>query len=213
MNELRSADDTSASGIPWGVVLFRRSRPDEILLGLYEESGRNVQRASLLLRDLLAEYPERAELARDILLCEQEGNRIAHDIIHRLNGDGHRPVRPPFDQTSGYELARALDDIVDHTEQAADELGLYAVEATMEQAVALADVLVGASEQVAGALRSLRTGTDHSSRLVEIHRLENEGRSPPARCRRLAVCDRDRSDGGDSLEGHLQQPRVGSGRL
>jgi len=45
----------------------------------------------------------------------------------------------------------------------------------MEQAVEFADVLVGASEQVATALRCLRTGTDLGPHLVEIHRLENEG--------------------------------------
>jgi uncharacterized protein Yka (UPF0111/DUF47 family) len=45
----------------------------------------------------------------------------------------------------------------------------------MEQATALADVLVGAGEQVARALRSLRTGADMAPHLVEIHRLENEG--------------------------------------
>src|SRR5258708_37708942 len=144
------------------MALRQRPRTDEVLLGLYEESGRNVQRASLLLRDMLADYPERAELARDILLCEQEGDRIAHAIIYRLNGNGDRSVRNPFDRAEGYELARTLDDIVDHTEETADELGLYSVDATMEQAIALADVLVGATEQVAGALRSLRTGSDHS---------------------------------------------------
>jgi uncharacterized protein Yka (UPF0111/DUF47 family) len=158
------------------VAFFRRNaKPDGILLGLYEESGRNAQRAALLLRDMLAEYPERADLAHEILLCEQEGDRVTHDIIHRLHGDGRPRARAPFDQTAGYELARSLDDIVDYTEQTSDELGLYRVEATMEQAIALADVLVGAAEQVAGALRSLRTGSDHSPRLVEIHRLENEG--------------------------------------
>ena len=45
----------------------------------------------------------------------------------------------------------------------------------MEQADALAEVLVGAAEQVAAALRALRTGADFSPHLVEIHRLENEG--------------------------------------
>ncbi len=157
------------------MALRSRGGIDEVLLGLYEESGRNVQRAGLLLRDLLVEYPERAELARDILLCEQEGDRIAHDIIHRLHGEPNGAGRPPFDRTDGYELARSLDDIVDHAEATADLLGLYAVEATMEQAIALAEVLVGASEQVAGALRALRTQTDLAPRLVEIHRLENEG--------------------------------------
>ncbi|TMK40422.1 MAG: DUF47 family protein [Actinobacteria bacterium] len=142
-------------------------------LALFEEAGRNVQRSTLLLRDLLADYPERAELARELLICEQEGDRITHDIIHGLHDGGRR--QRGLDSIDGYELARALDDVVDFAEQTADTLGLYGVEATMEQAVALADVLVGSGEQVASALRALRTGGDYAGSLVEIHRLENEG--------------------------------------
>jgi uncharacterized protein Yka (UPF0111/DUF47 family) len=152
---------------------FLRRALDEPLIALLEESGRNVQRTSLLLRELLADYPERATLAQDVHLCEQEGDRITHDLIHRLNAV--RPARAPFDAGDGYRLATALDDIVDHAEQVADTLGLYAVEASMESAVDLADVLVGASEQVAQALRCLRTGSELAPHLVEIHRLENEG--------------------------------------
>ncbi len=150
-----------------------RTRPDGILLDLLEEAGRNVQRSSLLLRDLLVDYPERSDLARDLFLCEQEGDRIAHDIIHRLNDTSRR--RTPFDSSDGYLLATAIDDIVDFAEEAADTLGTYRVEAPMEQSYALAHVLVGATEQVAAALRTLRTGSELSPHLVEIHRLENEG--------------------------------------
>src|SRR3954468_11238698 len=153
------------------MALFRTI--DTGVLDLIEESGRNVQRATLLLRDLFSDYPERADLARDLLLCEQEGDRIAHDIIHRLNGGGRG--RPPVAPADGHLLATTIDDIVDYAEQAADELSLYAVEAPMEQAGALADVLVGASEQVAAALRCLRSGAELAPHLVEIHRLENEG--------------------------------------
>jgi uncharacterized protein len=153
------------------MALFRPT--DTGVLDLFEESGRNVQRATLLLRDLLSEYPERSDLARDLLLSEQEGDRITHDIIHRLNGGG--TGRPPFDPADGHTLATALDDIVDFAEQAADELSLYAVEAPMEQATLIADVLVGAGEQVAQALRCLRSGAELAPHLVEIHRLENEG--------------------------------------
>jgi len=152
--------------------LLRRG-VDSTLMGLVEESGRNVQRCGLLLHDLLVDYPERAALARDLKVCEQEGDRITHDIIHRLAGRGR--VRAPFDAGDGYALATALDDIVDHSEQVAAQLGLYGVEAPMEQAVEFADVLVGAGEQIAQALRGLRTGTELAPHLVEIHRLENEG--------------------------------------
>lgn len=152
---------------------LRSRNYDQITLGLFEESGRNVERAALLLRDCLTDYPERADLARDLLLCEHEGDRITHDIIHRLNGGGGGRV--PFGPGDGHALASALDDIVDFAEQTADTLGIYAVEAPMEQATALAEVLVGAGEEVAGALRCLRTQAEMGAHLVEIHRLENEG--------------------------------------
>ena len=151
---------------------FLRRGLDADLMALVEEAGRNVQRSGLLLHDLFVDYPERATLARDLKVCEQEGDRITHDIIHRLAG---RRIRAPFGAADGYALATALDDIVDHSEQAAAQLGLYGVEAPMEQAVDFADVLVGAGEQIAQALRALRTGTELAPNLVEIHRLENEG--------------------------------------
>src|SRR3954468_22131344 len=116
---------------------------DRVVLDLLEESGRNVLQATLLLRDLLAEYPERAELAVDLRRCEHEGDRITHDIIHRLHvHPGNGRGRPQLTASEGHELATTLDDIVDYAEQAADELGLYGVEAPMEQSAAIADVLV-----------------------------------------------------------------------
>ncbi|MGZ6708726.1 MAG: DUF47 domain-containing protein [Solirubrobacteraceae bacterium] len=154
---------------------FRRRTADLAeLLGLFEEAGRNVERSAMLLRDLLADYPERAELARELVLCEHEGDRIAHDIIHRIKL-ADLDSRSLFDATEGYQLATALDDIVDYAEETAGILSVYGVEATMEQAGQMGEVLVGAGEQVSRALRALRTGKDMTPELVEIHRLENEG--------------------------------------
>jgi len=154
------------------VSLLRRAAADDEVFALLEESGRNVQRAAVLLHDLLVDYPERADLAEDLVECEHEGDRITHDIIHRLRGgDG----RPPIDPIDGHQLATALDDIVDFAEEAADALGTYRVEAPMEQASQMAEILVAAGDQVAGALRGLRTGAELAPYLVEINRLENEG--------------------------------------
>lgn len=146
-------------------------KADELTLTLFEEAGRNIQRTTLLLRDLLRDYPDHADLGRDVKLGEQEGDRITHDIIYRLNGSGKVPFRP----ADAHALASTLDDIVDYAEQAADMLAIYQVEAPMEQANALADVLVAASERVADSLRALRTGSPMNAHLVEIHKLENDG--------------------------------------
>lgn len=154
------------------MILRARSRHDAGLLDLFDESARNAQRAVALLRDLLADYPERTHLARDLLACEHEGDRITHDLIHRLSNGGRRAL---VNSTDGHALATALDDIVDFAEEAANTLGTHHVEAPMEQSVALAEILVDAAEQVAAALRALRSRGDVSPHLVEIHRLENEG--------------------------------------
>jgi uncharacterized protein len=154
------------------VPLLRR-RIDDELLALYAEAGGNAARATGLLRELIADYPERAGLAREVLLCEQEGDRITHDIIHRLDGGGRG--RRPLDLTDGHALATTIDDIVDYAEQTADALGLYGIEAPMEQSERLAEVLLAATRQVAHALTAFRAGEDYAGYLVEVHRLENEG--------------------------------------
>jgi uncharacterized protein Yka (UPF0111/DUF47 family) len=143
------------------------------VLDLFELSGRTVKRSTVILRDLLADWPDRPDLAAALVDCEHEGDRIAHDIIHRLH-DG-RAARRAIDSFDGYQLATALDDVVDNAEHTADMLGIYHVEASMEHACLLAEVLVAAGEQVAQALRALRAGAELGPHLVEIHRLENEG--------------------------------------
>jgi predicted phosphate transport protein (TIGR00153 family) len=144
---------------------------DRIYFELFEEAGQNLLHASDLLDRMLRNYPDSKLLARDILICEQEGDRITHDIIDRLN---HTFVTP-IDREDILALTSALDDIVDYTEEVADYLGLYKIEAPMDQAIKLAHVLLAASRQIAEAIPRLRTFTDISRYTVEINRLENEG--------------------------------------
>src|SRR4051794_18210867 len=148
-----------------------RLREDTELLTLFEQSGRNVQRASCLLRDLFAEYPERPQLADEVRACEHEGDRIAHEILSRLAARGARQAN--LEAADVHALTGALDDIVDYAEEAADQLGLYGVEAPMEQAQEMAEMLVLVADQVADALRGLRDNEELADELVEIHRLEN----------------------------------------
>jgi predicted phosphate transport protein (TIGR00153 family) len=138
---------------------------------LFEEAGANVLRAADLLDQLLATFPDRRELSKEILICEQDGDRITHDLIHHLN---HTFVTP-IDREDIYRLAGALDDIVDFTEEVADYLGLYRVEAPMAQAQQMAKILLASSREIAKALPLLKGFQDISRHTIEINRLENEG--------------------------------------
>jgi uncharacterized protein Yka (UPF0111/DUF47 family) len=144
---------------------------DRIYFELFEEAGQNILRASSLLARLLDDYPDNKQLAGEILDLEHEGDRITHDIINRLN---HTFVTP-IDREDILALASALDDIVDFIEEVADYLGLYKIEAPMDQAIKLAHVLKAASGQIAEAIPFLRGFHDISRYTVEINRLENEG--------------------------------------
>jgi predicted phosphate transport protein (TIGR00153 family) len=143
---------------------------DREFFDLFERAGGNIERAARLLDEMLAEYPERRGLARDILVCEQDGDQITHDIIRRLN----QTFVTPIDREDILQLASALDDIVDYTEEVADYLGLYRIEAPMVQAQRLAGVLRAAAEQIAQATALVRGFKNISEQTVEIHRLENE---------------------------------------
>src|SRR5436853_6712353 len=143
---------------------------DREFFDLFEEASTNSLRAADLLDRMLRNYPDTKELAREILLCEQEGDRITHDIVNRLN----QTFVTPIDREDILQLASALDDIVDYTEEVADYLGLYRIEAPMVQAQTLAGVLHASAQQIAEAMPLVRSFKDISSYTVEVHRLENQ---------------------------------------
>ena len=154
------------------VASFSFAPKDRVFFDLLREGGENAHRTAQLLRDMLSRWPDDKEnLGREILKAEQEGDRITHDIVKRLNST----FVTPFDREDIYGLATRLDDVVDYTEEAADFLSLYQIEAPMEQALDLAEVLVAACEQLALALAGLKgfKGIEHY--WIEIHRLENDG--------------------------------------
>jgi uncharacterized protein len=149
-----------------------RPKPDAQLLDLFAASGRNVSHTSALLRALLEDYPDSNGVGAEIVACEHEGDRIAHDILHRVAQQA--PRRAALEPADVHALAVALDDIVDYAEEAADQLDRYAVEAAMEPAQALAEVLVRTAAEVELGLRGLHDGIDAGSHLAEVHKLEDE---------------------------------------
>ncbi|TML02726.1 MAG: DUF47 domain-containing protein [Actinobacteria bacterium] len=144
---------------------------DREFFDLFEEAGTNTVRAADLLDQLLRGWPESKELGRELLICEQEGDRITHDLIRKLNNTFVTPI----EREDILTLASGLDDIVDFTEEAADYLNLYKIEAPMEQAQRLSHVLLQCTRQIAEAMPRLRGFRDINHFVVEINRLENDG--------------------------------------
>ena len=140
---------------------------------------------------------------QEITAVEREGDRIACEILHGQVGGGS-----PLDAADVHALTFALDEVVDLAEEAANRLGLYRVEAAMDEAVDIAEVFVLATRELAAALESLADGAEVSDRLIEVHRLEQEADRLVRGGGRI-LRRRDRPHDRHPLEGHL---RIARGR-
>lgn len=144
---------------------------DRTFFDLFVEAGKNTVRTAKLLDQMMGTWPDAKGMAAQVVDAEHEGDRLTHEIVKRLN----TTFVTPMDREDIYGLATQIDDIVDFTEEAADFLGLYQIEAPMEQAQSLTKVLVAACEQLAAGLEHLPEFKDLDKYWIEIHRLENEG--------------------------------------
>ena len=144
---------------------------DSTFFDLFNEAGQNTLRAAEKLNEMMAVWPDDNGLGREILIIEQEGDRITHDIINRLNSTFVTPI----DREDIYGLATKLDDVVDYIEEAADFLALYQIEAPMDQAQDLTRILVDCCKKLSLGLENLPSFRDLDKYWIEINRLENDG--------------------------------------
>ena len=144
------------------------------LFDLLGRAGRNVEISTALLGELMRSWPDGGTKRLELVDVEHANDGVTHDIIHHLHA---RPA-VPFDRSDVLALASGLDDIVDYSEEVGDLLGLYQVEASMDQAIELTDTLASAGYEVAQALGALDGDDDlgvAQRHLAEIDRLEDEG--------------------------------------
>jgi predicted phosphate transport protein (TIGR00153 family) len=138
---------------------------------LFTEAGENALKTAQKAKERFRSFPEASVTQDEIKQLENHGDDLTRQIIELLNTQ----YITPFDREDIYELAKAIDDVVDFIENASDLLGLYRVEGPMEQAHEQCRVLVDAAENLAFALAELRSVRQVERHLVTVKRLEDEG--------------------------------------
>ena len=139
---------------------------------LYRRASGNVVEIARLLASLLERFPdESGELVTQIKDREHEGDRLTHDLVSLLN----RTFVTPFDRDDMYRLAGALDDICDHIDEAADDIGIFGVKNVPSEASAQADVILRCAEQLDQAIQRLEGFQDSSVELAALRQFEDEG--------------------------------------
>jgi hypothetical protein len=139
---------------------------------LYTQASANAIEIARLLVDLLETFPQDGDsLIAQIKEREHDGDRLTHDVVLLLNST----FVTPFDRDDMYRLASAIDDICDHVDEAADNLGSWGVERVPEKARAQAKVILEAARQLDEAVRRLDGFKDSSDQLRALRALEDEG--------------------------------------
>ena len=152
--------------------LLREAPDPQAVYSLFREAGENVAAATSALAELMEGWPEDPQgLRHQLVDLEHEGDRLTHDIYHRLLSETYVPV----DHNDALSLASELDDVVDLSEEVGDFLALYRIEAPMDQAVQLASVLRQAGAEIGTALAKLGEPDQLTPHLVELERLEDVG--------------------------------------
>jgi predicted phosphate transport protein (TIGR00153 family) len=158
---------------PGETMKLKISQRSEEFFELFVESAKNLRAATELLKDLIDDYTDVDLKVKRIQDREHEGDEVTHAIIRRLNTSFVTPI----DREDIYQLATALDDVMDGVEAVSDLFLLHHIEAPLPQMQAQVDVLLRATQQTELALGLLQKMD--RERLepywIEINTLENEG--------------------------------------
>jgi uncharacterized protein len=138
---------------------------------LFTRAGTNALEAVRLVERRFREHPNSSVRHSDVKAIEDEGDTITRDLIQLLNTQ----YITPFDREDIYQLATALDDVVDHLDEASELLELYGVETPTRQAIEQCRILVGAVEHLSVALAELKGMRGVERELVALKKLEDEG--------------------------------------
>jgi predicted phosphate transport protein (TIGR00153 family) len=137
---------------------------------LFNAAGQNALEAARQVDARFRSFPEREVRQAEVKELENRGDELTRQIIELVNTQ----FITPFDREDIYELAKAIDDVVDFIENASDLLTLYKIEQPMGQSLEQCRVLVAAAENLAQALAELRGLRNIERYLVAIKNLEDE---------------------------------------
>ena len=140
---------------------------------LFTAAGENALEAARQVDARFRAFPEREVRQAQVKELENKGDDLTRQIIELLNTQ----YITPFDREDIYELAKAIDDVVDFIENASDLLTLYKVERTMPQSLEQCRILVEAAEHLCRAIGELRGLRNAERHLVEVKAREDEADS------------------------------------
>jgi predicted phosphate transport protein (TIGR00153 family) len=154
--------------MPFGKLLPR----EEQYFTLFAQMTSYINDAARTLVEMLAHQDgDYQEYVQRIKSIEHACDDLTHSVSTRLN----QSFITPFDREDIYMMSNALDDVVDLIDGAARAILMYDIHEATEPAKQLAGVIQRMALQLNEVVAVLSKPKGVTERLVELHRLENEG--------------------------------------
>lgn len=145
---------------------------EEQYYDLFIQMTRYISEAARELKEMLADKNRHyQEYAQRIKGLEHACDELTHTVAMRLN----KSFITPFDREDIFLMSSALDDIVDLIDDAARAIIIFDVQEIPDYARDFASVIERMAEQLQEIVSILQRPKNITQRLVEVHRLENEG--------------------------------------
>jgi uncharacterized protein len=136
---------------------------------LFVEAGENAAATARLVERRFSDLG--AVRQAEVKALERTGDETTRRIVELLNTQ----YLTPFDREDILALATAIDDVVDHLEEASDLLSLYRVTEVRPRAVEQCRILVGACDGLAAALQCLNGLNGVQQHIATVRELEDDG--------------------------------------
>ena len=150
---------------------FSLTPKDSSFYPLFTASAETLVNATGVLAEFVHDHARRAELAEQLRDLEHAADQTTHAIFRQLNTS----FVTPFDREDIYNLASALDDVMDMMDEAVDLILLYEVTSLPPESTQQVEVLQRCAELTAAAMPSLESMASLDEYWIEINRLENTG--------------------------------------
>lgn len=145
----------------------RNTKFDTLLVS----AGDVAAQTASVLQQMLANYPASADMMSQIKQLELQGDRIMRELVGELLDTFVTPI----DREDIYELAKAIDDIIDFIDEGASMFDIYQVEAVTSCVKEQAEVLVAATTDLSTAIRHMHDPQTTKHHWATIHQLEDRG--------------------------------------
>ncbi len=140
------------------------------IIELLRDAADNVGEAGRLLHTVFREFPDQRDAIAELRAAEQRGDAISRELFGLLEST----MVSPIERDDAFALASAIDDVVDHLDEAADELQLYGVREVLRPALEQAAVAEATCALLCEAVHRLDGFQDAREVITELRARETE---------------------------------------